>query len=59
MDEATEALAEAIFRAQFSDPYSESVDRLWTKLQPVVGYKETMIRARLRDQGYDIVRWDK
>lgn len=57
-DEITIALAEAIFRAGFSNPSGDGVDRAWFAYSQVCGYREAMIRNELRGLGYDVVRLD-
>lgn len=57
MDEARDALAEAMFRAQFSDHYADEVDVEWAKLGlDEMGYRASIVLGLLRDGGFDVRR---
>lgn len=56
MSEARDALAESMFRAQFSDPNSDAVEREWMKRGLYeTGYRASIVLDLLHDLGYDVV----
>lgn len=55
-DEFTDALGEAMFRARYSDPNSEAVDRAWTAISSQDGYRAAIVREQLRKLGFDVVQ---
>lgn len=54
-EEATMALAEAIFRASTGDPDGDRNALAWAGVKPRVGYRESLIRQELQKLGFDVV----